>query len=161
MAYQDITFIAGEVLDEAKLNQLMENQREATKRQYGRFFGTGSVVSGFFTFPTVQRSKGAGLITRQTSGGDALYAVEDCWVDWKFIGKGNSSHAYTHIVQYFAAGGSEQLGWDATHEGSTVGYTMSGSTFMNAGDRIRFGKDYWPSAPSEVIISFTASKHVE
>jgi hypothetical protein len=161
MAYQEVTFAAGDILDEFKLNQLQENQREISKKQYALYNGNGSVVSNHFSFPNLERSEGSGLIVRNTSGGDALHAVVDCWVNWRFTPLGSGTHGYSGITQFFAAGGTENLGQDQTHEGSTTGYTMSGSTFMRAGDKIRFTKDYWPQPVSSVRVSFTASKHIE
>ena len=130
-------------------------------RQFARYAGNGSSSSGFYNLPTEERTRGSGLIEANhlsSSGlGNEYEVLEDCWFSFSASVRGNTSHAYSSVNLYDASGSLvEQLAYDTTHEGSTTGYTFSGSVFVEAGQKIRFSDDYTPGSISGSFFYYTA-----
>lgn len=179
MAYQTISFTAGQPLDAASLNQLMENtaivkaDRDALQakvdllkqRQFLRYSGTGSASGSIFNLPTQASSIGSGLIVADhiatPSLGNRFRALVDCWVDYTMVVGGSSTHGYCSVVQFVAVSNSSiEIANDFTHEGSTTGYTMGGQIFMGAGDYFYVRRDHWPTPPTSIYVYLAAHRHV-
>ncbi len=133
----------------------------AITRQFARYDGNGSSSGGFYNLPSQGRTRGSGLIQANhlsNSGlGNEFEVLQDCWFNFSASVRGNTSHAYSAVDLYNSSGGLvEQLAYDTTHEGSTTGYTFSGSVFVEAGQKIRFRDDYTPGTISGSFFYYTA-----
>lgn len=165
------TFSNGTVADASAINgnfstittAVNDNARKLN-RQFGRYEGNGSSGGDGtgFVLTTAARTRGSGIIRANQMTNAALRnefeALVDCWFHFSAYNEGNSTHSYTSVNLTRAAGGAEQLANNYWHEGSTMGYTQSGSVFLQAGDKIQFRDAFTPTQPTGAWFSFVAEQ---